>query len=449
MAAYICFSFSFLSCAADNKTVSLALAHDDELNFQLFRLDVSGALLFQQYINASWQPSAETVALAVAPKQNSPLAAISWSPSASDGDTQVRLYYLDGNNIINEFAGACRRTACTWKAGNSIIGGPTSPSSGLAAALIGSPGKPDGLIRVFYVGADSVLSETAYAGGQGWANGTTIGPKVSPDSSLAASVEPSSASFQVYYHAAEADGALAHASFDNSTQAWSTGTTIRALPSAPAPPSLAAVCLSGIRSHRVYFINSARQIEAYTSTNNGVTWSNLPQTADLSPLADEVGAPIVAASWATKVRIMYNTGGQIKEMSMKGTGQFYLMGEYGIHAATASGNTGNPQGKTNNGNATAPVDDGGTTRTDGSGYAGTNNSTYGKKEDDKKSEEQEGGWIRGDIITISTALPVGVFTIAGIVWKWKWLQNMWALYRMRSRLTEFLFAFFWSEHGNG
>ncbi|KAK4449708.1 hypothetical protein QBC34DRAFT_404692 [Podospora aff. communis PSN243] len=414
---------------AADRTVSLALAHYDELNFQFFRLDASGDLLFQQSINASWQAVPEKLSLAVAPKPNSPLAAISWSPSASDGDTQVRLYYLDDTDKINELAGACKNTVCTWKASNSVIGGPASPSSGLAAALVGSPGKRDGMIKVFYVDANSLLSEATYAGGSVWAESRAIGPKVSLNSSPAAAAEASSANFQVYYYGADADGTLTHASFNNATQKWSTGTAIKPFPSASELPSLAAVHLPGARSHRVYFINSARKVEAYASTDNGATWSNLPQTAELTPLADAAGAPIAATAWATKVRIMYNTVGQIKEMSMKGTGQFYLMGEFGIHAAAAGGtsNTGTTSGKTSNG-TTSTDGDGGTRKTDPNGDATDNTDVDGKKEEEKPKEEP-GGWSRGDIIGLATGLPAAVFTIAGVIWKWKWLQKTWSMFR--------------------
>lgn len=204
----------------NNKTVSLALSAYNEVSFQLFRLSASGALLFQQSITGVWQAGPETLAsLTVAPKPNSPLAACSWSPSGADGDTQARLYYLDSSNKVIELVGVCKGTSCKW-ANNGLVGVSVSGSSGLAAVLSGDARGPNMGIKVFYVGTDSVLSEVTYNKGTRWQNSTVIGPKVAASSSLAASVDPTGANFQVYYHAADSK-ALSHISYDNSTQTWS------------------------------------------------------------------------------------------------------------------------------------------------------------------------------------------------------------------------------------
>ncbi|KAK0644150.1 hypothetical protein B0T16DRAFT_392551 [Cercophora newfieldiana] len=194
----------------------------------------------------------ETITLTVAPKPKSPLAAIIWSPSSTDGDTTIRLYYLDRTNKINELVGVCKRTSCTWKNTNSNIGGPVSSSSSLAVALSGSPSGTalDGIIKVFY-----------------------------------------------------------------------------------------------------------------------------------------------------------------------------LMGQYGIQTADAESSSGTTQGKTNNATTTAP---GGATST-GAGENGDGGSGQdpSKKEEEAKIDEKKEGLSTGDIIGLATGVPAAVFTIAGVVWRWKWLQKTW------------------------
>lgn len=73
----------------NNTSVSLAVSHFNEVNFQLFRLDASGTLFFSQAVNSTWQAVPDAIALTVKPKPNSPIGLVSWSPSGVSGDTSV------------------------------------------------------------------------------------------------------------------------------------------------------------------------------------------------------------------------------------------------------------------------------------------------------------------------------------------------------------------------
>lgn len=80
---------SHSSTATNNTSVSLAVSHFNEVNFQLLRLDASGTLFFSQAVNATWQAVPDAIALTVKPKPNSPIGLVSWSPSGVTGDTSV------------------------------------------------------------------------------------------------------------------------------------------------------------------------------------------------------------------------------------------------------------------------------------------------------------------------------------------------------------------------
>jgi len=345
------------------------------------------------------------------------------------------MYYLDVANTIIELVGVCQRTTCTWKNNKGLNGTSVSPSSGLAVSLWGSPqGTADWGMKIFYIDTSSLLSEVSYSKSTKWVNGSVIGPKVSPGSSLAVSSDPGATNFQVYYHStATVNGAIAQISYDNATKKWSSGTTIKTLPLSSPLPSLAAVILPSPLSRRIYFINSTRYIEALSSTDNGVTWVPLPQTANTTPQADTPGAPIVATSWLTKARIIYSAGGNISEMSMQGTGKFYLRGTVSALAAaegTAKTTTGS-DGKTT---AAGAVDEddtpaaevtspGGNTAGNGSGSK-TEGDSSGKKEETTTGGPQP--LKLSEKISIATGCTAATFTIAGAIWKWKWLQRVWA-----------------------
>lgn len=242
---------SHSSTATNNNTsVSLAVSHFNEVNFQLLRLDASGTLLFSQAVNATWQAVPDAIALTVKPKPNSPIGLASWSPSGVTGDTsvcrpqpvlrwihanfqstQIRAYYLDTADKIIELVGICVSFACKWKNENGLVGVSASPSSGLTAAVVPGAGSQWG-INVFYADADSRLSVASYTKATLWMNGTAIGPKVAPGSSIAVSAAADQANFQVYFHAADAR-ALSHISFHNATSTWSPGNYT--LPRPPHP----------------------------------------------------------------------------------------------------------------------------------------------------------------------------------------------------------------------
>lgn len=148
---------------------------------------------------------------------------------ANSPSIQIRAYYLDTTDKIIELVGICVSFSCKWKNANGLVGVSASPSSGLTAAVVPGAGSQWG-INVFYADADSRLSVASYTKGNLWMNGTAIGPKVAPGSSLAVSAAADQANFQVYFHAADT-GALSHISFNNATSTWSPGTS----PTAPSP----------------------------------------------------------------------------------------------------------------------------------------------------------------------------------------------------------------------
>lgn len=140
---------------------------------------------------------------------------------ANSQSTQIRAYYLDTTDKIIELVGICASFACKWKNDNGLVGVSASPSSGLTAAVVPGAGSQWG-INVFYAGADSRLSVASYTKGTLWMNGTAIGPKVAPGSSIAVSASADQANFQVYFHAADTR-ALSQISFNNATSTWSSG----------------------------------------------------------------------------------------------------------------------------------------------------------------------------------------------------------------------------------
>ncbi|KAK1829555.1 hypothetical protein QBC39DRAFT_373671 [Podospora conica] len=406
-----------------NTTVSLALAEINGSNFQLFRLDAAGTLFFSQAINNTWQPAPDAIALTVKPKPDSPLGVISWSPSGANGDTSIRAYYLAATNKIIELEGTCQMLSCKWKNNDGLTGVSASPSSGLAAALVPGNGSEWG-INVFYAGADSLLSVASYTKGTLWMNGTAIGPKVAPGSSLAVSAAVDQANFQVYFHAANTL-ALSHITFDAATPAWSPPTTIIPSSSTQALPSLAAIHIAVRPSRRLYLVNATRHIEALGSADDGLTWAPITQTADLIPRADAVGTPVAAVSWATKVRLYYSANGAVSELSMKGTMQFYVLRKeaLGVAVAVQQGASGTA--------SSVPSPTVVVAVSGGQEKGTTTGKEAGTGADDKggggvgTGKAEEGGMPTDRVVGIVLAAVATAFTVAGAIWKWKWLQRGW------------------------
>lgn len=106
--------------------------------------------------------------------------------------------------------------------------------------------------------------------------------------------------------------------------------------------------------------------------------------------------------------MFFTVDAAVTEMSMKGTGQFYVVQPAAARVGS-SGSGGDGDEETDGPGTTTPA-------------AGTPDKGSGTDGDDKKTT---GGLTVPELVGIVLGSVSTFFTVAAVVWKWKWLQSVW------------------------
>lgn len=107
--------------------------------------------------------------------------------------------------------------------------------------------------------------------------------------------------------------------------------------------------------------------------------------------------------------MFFTVDAAVTEMSMKGSGQFYV-----VQPAAASARVGA------DGEDAEETDGPGTKTT--TPAAGTPDKGSGTDGDEKKTT---GGLTVPELVGIVLGSVSTFFTVAAVIWKWKWLQSVW------------------------
>lgn len=102
--------------------------------------------------------------------------------------------------------------------------------------------------------------------------------------------------------------------------------------------------------------------------------------------------------------MFFTVDAAVTEMSMKGSGQFYVVQP----ARARMGGSGDDAEETDGPATTTPT--------------GTTDKGSGTSGDDKKAA---GGLTVAELVGIVLGSVSTFFTVAAVVWKWKWLQSAW------------------------
>jgi len=220
------------------------------------------------------------------------------SLAAVNSGSHLRIYELDVNGGIREAQYEGKWTGGTDK---NVIGTGKldTPVAATSIALTN--------IRVYYVGTDNTLKESAYDSGSGWYAGALNGKNyaVAPYSSVAAVFLGGKTVLRVY--AQVANNTIQEYCWNNDGKGWVTGSNL-----GPALPgsSIAATTWSDVPNIRVYFQDPSRKIIEKAWDGNG--WYD----GALSFASTEVRASLAATSWlkssgGISIRVYYSAPGDL------------------------------------------------------------------------------------------------------------------------------------------
>jgi hypothetical protein len=213
-------------------------------------------------------------------KTGTPLTAIIFAVN----EPQIRLYYLDNTNTIQEFA----FTGTSWVKGATLPGAAASARTSLAAVTWDSA--PD--IRLYYQLQDNTIQELAFTSNTWVVGGHFASTQTFPGSALTATLINPSPSFRVYYQAT--DISLHELSW---TGEWSDG-RLDVFPPAQAPLSAVSWLDSSETEAfiRIYFPDSAGDFQEL-SFNSPSGWV-IPPAVPINGLTGFT-TPLSAVEWGS------------------------------------------------------------------------------------------------------------------------------------------------------
>jgi len=219
------------------------------------------------------------------------------SLAAVNNGSHLRIYELDVNGGIREAQYEGQWTGGTAK---NVIG-TGKLDTPVAATSIGLTN-----IRVYYVGTNNTLKESAYDSGSGWYAGALDGKNyaVAPYSSVAAVFLGGKTVLRVY--AQVANNTIQEYCWNSDGKGWVTGSNL-----GPALPgsSIAATTWSNVPNIRVYFQNDTRRIIEKCWDGNG--WYD----GALSFASTVVRASLAATCWPNgsgiSIRVYYSAPGDL------------------------------------------------------------------------------------------------------------------------------------------
>jgi len=215
-------------------------------------------------------------------KLTSPLASIQWN-----NGSQIRVYYLDNNNIIQE---RCWQGSGSWTTGalgQSRI--QADPDSKIAATVWNGPN-----IRIYYQKPNDPAIHEHCWGSSGWTAGSTL-PAACTGSSLAAINWDGH--IRVYYQATDLQ--LREHCWDSGS--WTVGAFKY---SAPFGTPLAAVTWTSQPQIRVYWANNSNQLVEGAWSGG---WNNSTVLTDIIP-----NSSLGAVCWDNvQIRIYFQYVGYI------------------------------------------------------------------------------------------------------------------------------------------
>ncbi|KZS89086.1 fucose-specific lectin [Sistotremastrum niveocremeum HHB9708] len=235
----------------------------------------------------------------------SPLAAVAFQTSGNA--PQIRVYYLDDHNVIQEYA-----FNNGWAKGSTLPSSNVYPISSLAAVSWSD----DPHIRVYYQQADNNIQEIAFD--KGWHNGSTLSAGFPGTAITATTLGDGASSLRVYYQ--EPDLKL-HES------AWGGGWHDRTLDTISSPAGgIAAIGWTQSNGHHLRVYSQSQQDQITELSYNGTTNWVYPPFTPLSGLLPSDGA-LAAIVWlesgSVQIRVYGQTfgGRNITELVYDGPGR--------------------------------------------------------------------------------------------------------------------------------
>jgi len=229
---------------------------------------------------------------------------------------QIRLYYLDNANVVQEFV-----FSSGWSKGATLPSTSVSPITSLAAVTWGSG--PE--IRVYYQRQDSSIQEIAFS--SGWSLGNQFKNTAGyPGTSLSAVLSNGNPSIRVYY---QAQDLTLHEL--NWSGGWSEG-VIKVSP----PPAAGMVAVSWLDasgnnpSIRIYFADNSGDVQelSYNTSTGWVTPPAIPTS-----VATSFRIPIGAIAWGNgpvNIRVYFQSSSQNQLTEMAWGGSSWSFGTMGF-----------------------------------------------------------------------------------------------------------------------